>query len=91
MFLACQMRKMEEDYKQHKDNLFYKNIVVRVSKRLNRSLRKHKNDTMVFISTPRDRQYQILNMICEEYRNAGYVAEIRNVSHSSDVYIYISW
>lgn len=91
MFLPCQLAKIDQDYIQHKENVYYKKIVTILAKRIGRALKHHKHSTTVTITNPNSYQYKVISDINLEYIDAGYNCELGSVKNSSDKYIKITW
>lgn len=91
MFLACQARKVQNDYLQHCDSIYYKRLITISSKRVEKAIKKHQDHALIFLSSPTPRQFDILDTICSEYQQYGYQAEVRKMADSSEKYLYIGW
>ena len=91
MFLASQAKRIQNDYLQHCDSRYYKRIITISSKRVQKAIKRHKTNIIVFLNHPDARQFNILETICEEYREVGYEARIKTMYNSTEKYLYISW
>lgn len=91
MFLASQAKRIQNDYLQHCDSLYYKRIIAISSKRVQKAIKKHKTSIIVFLNNPTSRQFDILETICAEYQEVGYQAHVKTMCNSTEKYLYITW